>query len=80
MLNMVSLCSGLETELGEEKLKEELGKLLRELELEYLKEKSREISREILKAEGDDSAQDILLREIYDISKKIQYIENGKKT
>lgn len=81
LLNMISLRSSLEAELEEEKLKEELAKLLKELELEYLKEKRRELSSDILRAEEDDFTQDLLikLKEFDDVSKKIQYIENGKQ-
>jgi len=82
LLDMIILRSSLETELEEEKAKEELNSLLKELELEYWKEKRKGVSREVLRAEEDGSTESLLLKlkEFDDISKKIQYIENGKKS
>jgi len=81
LLDMVSLRSSLESGLEEDILKEELVKLLKELELEYWKEKRREAGRKVLRAEEEDADNLLVkLKEFDDIVKKIQYIENGKKT
>ncbi len=81
LFDMLRLRSGLEAEFTEEIVKEELGKLLKELELEHWKEKRRTISREISQAEDNRSNEDLLvkLKEFDDVSKKIHYIDNGEK-
>jgi len=81
LLDMVSLRSGLEANFDDEILKSEISKLLKELELEYWREKGKEIGREVLQIEENGSTEDLLLKlkEFDDITKRIQYIENVKK-
>ena len=81
ILDMVSMRSSLEAEMDTETTEKELNKLLKELQLEYWKDKRRVVSREILQAEVGGTTEELLikLKEFDDISKKLQYIENAQK-
>ncbi len=81
LLDMVSLAYS-ETLPIEEKIDLEFQTLLKALELEHLDRLKEEISRQILEAEKLDNDDELLtkLREFDDISRKIQYIKNGKKS
>lgn len=58
-LNLISLHSSTESALDEEKIKNELNELLRQLKTEYFKEKRIELAELIKKAEKNKSAKSI---------------------
>jgi len=76
LIDFISLRAGLE--MGdEESQNEEFDRLLKELEIEYLKNKKDDVRLKIIQAEnrgGDDELQ-ILLKEFDNVSRKIQDIK-----
>jgi len=84
ILNLINLRSSFELAglAKEEKVREEFENLLRELELEYFKERKDEIKRQIAVAEADGNEGELLikLKEFDNITKRIQKLKNGKES
>jgi DNA primase len=79
---VISLRASFELEmLGEERIPSEFNKLLRELQLEYFKERQEKLRQEIAAAESADRADEVAekLKLFDDISRKVQDIRDGKK-
>lgn len=79
ILDIVSLQT---FEEKEERVRKEFEALLRELELEFLNRKQQEMSKYILQAESLANEEELMtrLKEFDDISRRIQYVKNGKKS
>jgi len=82
LVDEIILKSSLDDELEEEKLQEEINKLLKELEFEYIREERKEIGHEILLAEEKGAGEEELilkLKEFDELTRRMQDIENTKK-
>jgi len=79
---VISLRSSFELEmLGEGRIPGEFEKLLRELQLEYLKEQQEKMRQEITEAEVAGRTDEVAakLKLFDDTSRRVQDIKNGKK-
>ena len=75
LLNLINLRSSFESSiLGEEKIEEEFQELLRQLKIEYLKEKRQGLIGLVKEAEetGDETKVSSVLKEFNEVSKSIQ--------
>jgi len=80
LLNVIQLRSSLESSvLDEEKIKQEFLELLRQLKIEYLKERRQELRSLIREAEeiGDEIKLSSVLKEFNEVSKSIQEVKTS---
>jgi len=80
LLNIIQLRSSLESSvLDEEKIKQEFLELLRQLKIEYLKERRQELRSLIREAEeiGDEIKLSSVLKEFNEVSKSIQEVKTS---